>query len=98
MYYINNLLGVVLVIILFLGILWITMKEGHRILAGWARENSFELLEAEHCWFWRGPFWFRSSKARAFTGSQCEISNPGTPGRAGPDAAIGFGVYGARTT
>ncbi len=65
MYYINNLLGVVLVIILFLGILWITMKEGNRILAGWARENSFDLLEADYCWFCRGPFWFRSTKAQS---------------------------------
>jgi len=65
MYYINSLFFVVFIILLFLGMWRITMKEGNRILDGWARENSLEVLEAEHCWFLRGPFWFRSSKAQS---------------------------------
>ena len=35
-------------------------RRGRSMLADWAVRNGFELISAEQCWFWRGPFWWRS--------------------------------------
>jgi hypothetical protein len=34
------------------------------ILETWAARNGFRILASERCWFWRGPFFFRTSKSQ----------------------------------
>ena len=34
------------------------------VLTGWAKDNGYEIVSSERCWFWRGPFFFRTSKGQ----------------------------------
>ena len=34
------------------------------ILTRWAEENDYEIVSSERCWFWKGPFFFWSSKSQ----------------------------------
>jgi hypothetical protein len=38
---------------------------GRSLLDAWAEREGLQLVSANHCWLWRGPFWWRSSKSHA---------------------------------
>lgn len=35
---------------------------GRNMVRDWAYREGMELIAADLCWFWRGPFWLRSGK------------------------------------
>lgn len=35
-----------------------------QVLQTWAESKSYDLLEADRCWLWRGPFWLRSNQGQ----------------------------------
>ena len=39
-------------------------SRGRDLLAGWAAREGYELESADYCWFWHGPFWWRSGKGQ----------------------------------
>lgn len=41
---------------------WWTLSRGNAILQRWADQHGYEILSKEYCWFFRGPFFWRSSK------------------------------------
>lgn len=57
------------VFIVFAGLLgglltvW-SFARAKEIRARWAEENGFEIESARFCWFWRGPFWWRSTDSQ----------------------------------
>ena len=55
--------------IAFFVILAVLMTAWHfsrarEILTRWAEENGYEIVSLERCWFWKGPFFFWSSKSQ----------------------------------
>lgn len=52
------ILGVVFVAVM---ILW-TFTRSDSILHHWANQNGYRILQQQYCWFWRGPFFWTSSK------------------------------------
>ncbi len=49
------------IVLVVLSISW-QSNRSLSIIEQWARENGYELLSSERCWFLRGPFFFRSDK------------------------------------
>jgi hypothetical protein len=39
-------------------------QRADEMLRQWAGRNGYELLSAEYCWFWRGPYWLGTSKSQ----------------------------------
>ena len=60
--------GGVLMVVLFIGIavfaFFLSFSRSESVLDEWANENGFEILESEYRTFFRGPFFFRSSKGQ----------------------------------
>jgi hypothetical protein len=52
------------VIVLGLLITWWRFQRASGMLREWARERGYELLSYQYCGFWRGPFWFWTSKGQ----------------------------------
>ena len=51
---------------LVLGLAGLAMHWSHRrglaILHRWAKTHDYELIHAHRCWWWHGPFWWRSGE------------------------------------
>ena len=47
-----------------LGTSW-HFSRGRALLDRWAAREGFVLESADYCWFWRGPFWWRSGEGNA---------------------------------
>jgi len=43
-------------------LLWWTFWRSDAILQNWANQNRYRILRQQYCWFWRGPFFWTSSK------------------------------------
>lgn len=54
------LLVVVVALLAVLSLAW-SFSRANEIRARWAAQHGFEILSATYCWFWRGPFWWRST-------------------------------------
>jgi hypothetical protein len=50
-----------LAVALIAGTVW-HFRRGRTMLADWAAREGVELLSAERCMFWTGPFWWRTGK------------------------------------
>src|SRR5262245_36776457 len=57
------LLVVVAVGISIAALVW-RYQRADQMIRQWAERNGYELVSAEHCWFWRGPYWFWTSKSQ----------------------------------
>ena len=47
--------------LIVIGLFW-TRIRARWILGSWARENGYRIVSSRRCWFWRGPFFLRSSE------------------------------------
>ncbi len=59
----QSLLFLALIALIVLVRLW-TVSRSKELIAGWARDHGFEVLDAEERWFRRGPFFWRASNAQ----------------------------------
>ena len=57
-------IGVAFVLLLAGLVLAWTLLRAREVRERWAEQHGFDLLEARYCWFWRGPFLFRSTDAQ----------------------------------
>ncbi|HKB39202.1 MAG TPA: hypothetical protein VKD72_22380 [Gemmataceae bacterium] len=39
-------------------------QRADQMLRDWAGREGYQLLSASQCWFWRGPYWFRTTKSQ----------------------------------
>lgn len=53
-----------LIIAVAIGSVFWAQSRGQSMLETWAHQNGYELLSREECWFFRGPFFWTSSKGQ----------------------------------
>jgi hypothetical protein len=60
--------GPVLIPVLFIafavGSIWWSRTRGLSLLENWARGQGYEILTREECWFFRGPYFWSTSKGQ----------------------------------
>ena len=56
-------------------------SRGRSLLDVWAAREALTIVSAEYCWFWRGPFWWRSSDGNAVY--RIVVRDPGSGTRSG---------------
>jgi hypothetical protein len=55
--------GILIAAIVVLSFVW-SASRGKSMLEGWARENGYHIVFREECWFFRGPFFWTTSKGQ----------------------------------
>ena len=57
------ILPILIIILVILTTFW-RRNRARTMLEDWVRENGYELLSQEECWFFRGPFFWGTSKGQ----------------------------------
>jgi hypothetical protein len=52
-----------IVVVFALGVYW-HFGRSHSLIHLWAERNGYRLLESNYCWFFKGPFFWTSSKGQ----------------------------------
>jgi hypothetical protein len=59
----HELLPVLIIPLAILSYLW-QMHRTRAILEDWAMRQGYQILEKRHAWFWKGPFFWTTSKSQ----------------------------------
>lgn len=66
MNHVGEFVGVLFVVLVPIAIALViytwTISRSDTILRNWASQHRYRIVQQQYCWFWRGPFFWTSSK------------------------------------